>query len=227
MLDFVPGENEIEAWQSLVHVCRRWRTVVFASPRRLNLRLLGTSRRRVRDMLDVWPALPFVIRDYAFLSKGVDNIIASLEHGNRVCQIILLGVPGLDMERILAAMQKPFPEMMHLELHTYGQTVPVFPDSFLAASLQFFLLDGIPFPGIPNLLSSATHLVQLRLWDIPHAGYISPEVVVTALSTLSTLEEFLPWIPIPSVSPWPGKPTSTPNMLCPLRSHSILLQGGH
>ena len=32
--------REIESWQSLVHVCRRWRGLVFASPRRLNLRLV-------------------------------------------------------------------------------------------------------------------------------------------------------------------------------------------
>jgi hypothetical protein len=29
----------VESWQSLVHVCRRWRCLVFGSPRRLNLRL--------------------------------------------------------------------------------------------------------------------------------------------------------------------------------------------
>jgi hypothetical protein len=30
----------IEAWIPLVHVCLKWRDIVFASPRRLNLRLL-------------------------------------------------------------------------------------------------------------------------------------------------------------------------------------------
>ena len=42
---------EIEAWHTLVHVCRKWRSVVFGSPRRLNLRLLCTKRTPVREML--------------------------------------------------------------------------------------------------------------------------------------------------------------------------------
>ena len=37
---------------------------------------------------------------------------------------------------------------------------------------------------------SATHLVRLRLWGIPHSGYFSPEAIVTALSVLTRLESF-------------------------------------
>ncbi len=33
------------------HVCQKWRSVVFGSPRRLNLRLLCTKRTPVREML--------------------------------------------------------------------------------------------------------------------------------------------------------------------------------
>ena len=53
---------------------------------------------------------------------------------------------------------------------------------------EYLSLDGIPFPGLPKLLLSATHLVNLHLYDIPHSGYISPEAMVTALSTLTSLE---------------------------------------
>jgi hypothetical protein len=49
-------------------------------------------------------------------------------------------------------------------------------------------LEGIPFPGLPKLLLSATNLVELQLWDIPHSGYFSPEEIVTALSTLTRLK---------------------------------------
>jgi len=52
-----------------------------------------------------------------------------------------------------------------------------------------FELDGIPFPGLPKLLLSATHLVKLRLSDIPHSGYISPEAMVALLSVLSSLRK--------------------------------------
>jgi hypothetical protein len=31
------SKEEIEVWQTLVHVCQRWRNLVLGSPRRLNL----------------------------------------------------------------------------------------------------------------------------------------------------------------------------------------------
>ncbi len=31
----------------------------------------------------------------------------------------------------------------------------------------------IPFPGLPNLLLSATHLVVLHLWNIPNSSYLA------------------------------------------------------
>ena len=49
-------------------------------------------------------------------------------------------------------------------------------------------MEGIPFPGLPKILLSATHLVELRLEYIPHQGYFSPEAIVTALSTLTRLK---------------------------------------
>ena len=69
--------------------------------------------------------------------------------------------------------------------------MPVLPDSFLGGSaphLRFLGLMSFPFPGIPKLLLSATHLVQIRLWNIPHSGYISPEAMATCLSALTSLE---------------------------------------
>jgi hypothetical protein len=80
------GSRGIEAWQSLVHVCRRWRSLGFESPRRLNLQLLCTPQTPIKDALDVWPALPLTVwgdnRDMAL--SGTDNIIAALEQSNRV-----------------------------------------------------------------------------------------------------------------------------------------------
>lgn len=46
--------------------------------------------------------------------------------------------------------------------------------SFLGGSAPPRLRElWIPFPGLPNLLSSATDLVALHLLNIPHFGYIS------------------------------------------------------
>ena len=54
-------EESERAWQSLVHVCRRWRRIIFASPRHLKLQLHCTERTTARSTLDIWPALPLII----------------------------------------------------------------------------------------------------------------------------------------------------------------------
>ena len=191
------GKKEIEAWQSLVHVCQQWRRVVFGSPRRLNLRLVCTSKTPVRDMLTIWPAFPLFIMASVVDTSGVNNIIAVLEHRDRVRRIRVdfMDVPSLLSKRVSAAMQEPFPELICLVLSNYGMSRPMLalPDSFLGGSsprLQQLCLRGIPFPGLPKLLLSATHLVRLTLEDIPHTGYISPEAMVTALSLLTNLRRF-------------------------------------
>jgi hypothetical protein len=184
-------KGDIEAWQLLVHVCRRWRRIVFGSPCRLNLRLVGTSKTPARDTLDVWPTLPLLIDDNGCLSEGLDNIIAMLEHRNRVCQIKLRFHSSLLLEKIMAAMQVPFPELTHLVLSSYTETDLVLPDSFLATSaprLRHLTLRHFLFPALPNLLLSAAHLVDLHLRNIPRSAYIPPETVATLISTLTSLE---------------------------------------
>jgi F-box-like len=184
------GKTEIEAWQSLVHVCRRWRSVVFRSPRRLKLQLCCTPKTRSRDTLDIWPALPLVVAGNMALSSGTDNIIAALGQNNRVCQVILLDIAGWQLEKVLAAMQVPFPELTELRLWSHVETPRVIPDSFLDGSaprLRLLTLNSISFPGLPKLRLSATHLVRLYLYDIPHSGYISPQAMVALLSVLSGL----------------------------------------
>ena len=98
-----------EAWQWLVHVCRRWRGVVFGSSRHLNLRLLcppGTPR----GMLDIWPALPLVVKIYVS-RLGMDDIMSALGRSDRVCKIDLHYDSRSQVERVWAAMRDPFPEL--------------------------------------------------------------------------------------------------------------------
>jgi hypothetical protein len=180
----------VEAWQTLVHVCRQWRRIVFESPLRLHLQLVCTSKTPARDTLDVWPYLPLFIDDDAFLSEGVDNVVAALECSDRVDRIHLVDVGGSSMEKVLAAMQVPFPVLTHLTLHSNG-TVTALPDSFLGGSaplLQSLYLDRVPIPGLPSLLSHSAHLSRLCLNGIPRSGYFSPEEAVACLSTLTGLD---------------------------------------
>jgi hypothetical protein len=76
----------------------------------------------------------------------------------------------------------------------YNQTQPELPDSFLSGSaplLQSLTLSRIPFLGLPKLLLSCNDLVYLDLWQIPNSGYISPELMVTTLSTLTRLRSLI------------------------------------
>src|SRR5260221_3733506 len=74
-------------WRLLVHVCRRWRHIVFAATHRVDLRLVCTARTPVDKMLDVWPALPIVIRVKDLSGEIGDNIFGALEYNDRICEI--------------------------------------------------------------------------------------------------------------------------------------------
>jgi hypothetical protein len=176
-------------WRRLVHVCRKWRNVIFGSQHRLNLRLVCSDWRPVREMLDVWPPFPIVIHHFTRPNLGGDNLIAALERNDRVCQISL--ELDLQWEMVLDAMEQPFPALTNLTLLSDIEIAPVVPDSFMGGSaprLQDLRLERIPIPGLPKLFLSAIDLVRLVLHHIPHSGYISPEAMVTCLSTLPRLE---------------------------------------
>ena len=187
-------ESQILAWRTLVHVCRKWRNIVFGSPRRLGIRLCYKAILPLKETLGIWPPLPIAIWANTRKCWYDDNhIIAAFnsEHKDRICGIELWDFPSWQLEKVSAAMNQPFPALTFLVLGRGDETLPDIPASFLGGSaphLQTLILDHIPFPGLPILLLSATHLVKLCLWGIPHSGYISPEVMVNCLSALTRLE---------------------------------------
>ncbi|KAI9510208.1 hypothetical protein F5148DRAFT_623765 [Russula earlei] len=180
-------------WYTLVHVCQRWRYVVFASPRHLNLQLRYGGERPMSEMLDIWSVLPVVIGPAIYSSSIWGNITAFLdsEHYHRICEIHLYCIPTSHWEIFAAAMEKPFPELTSLHIWVEGDTATSVPDPFLGGSaplLQYLWLESCSFPGIPKLLSTSHHLCCLTLLDIPDSGYFSPQALVTALSVTSRLE---------------------------------------
>lgn len=180
-----------------MHVCRQWRNAVFSSPSRLDLRLGFRDRTPVREMLEIWPPLPIAIWVNGRDRWPMDNIVAALEHNDRICQSNLWSIPTWQWEKVLPAMQRPFPTLRRLHIWlvpSKNKAASVAPASFLGGftpHLQSLRLWSIPFPGLPTLLLSATHLVDLNLQTIPHSGYFSPEAMVTALSVLINLEKLL------------------------------------
>ena len=181
----------LDTWHTLVHVCQRWRNVIFGSPRRLDLQILCTDKKPVREMLDIWPVLPLVVLGYH--PTSVDSIIAALEHNDRVYKVHFGSSESSQVEEVLLAMQRPFPALTHLWLEAddeVDETLPVVPDSFLGGSapgLRTLWLCNLPFPGLPKLLLSATQLDELNFLNLSYSGYISPDVMATCLSTLTRL----------------------------------------
>ena len=143
--------------------------------------------------------LPLIIRNFDRIfydePSSLDNIVAALEHNDRVCQIQLRFFTISQLEHVTnsAAMHKPFPELTDLRLSIYGDDglTSILPDSFLggtAPRLRSLDLFNVPVPGLPKLLLSATHITHLDLYNIPRSGYIPPEVIATSLSALTGLE---------------------------------------
>ena len=198
IFDFYGDGEHTEAWRALVHVCQKWRNVVFGSPHRLDLRLFCTARSPVREMLDVWPQFPIFIsvngqgRHEPWGAASADNLIAALEQNDRICRLDLNYMPHKQLGKLLPAMEQPFPALTRLKLQLRSRTSCCVPDLLLGGSapphLQTLILDQIRFPGLPKLLLSATHLVHLRLWRMSHREFISPGEMATFLSVLTRLE---------------------------------------
>jgi hypothetical protein len=197
---WLPPEHTI-AWQRLVHVCQRWRDIIYGSPRYLDLHLHCSFETPFRKSYGRWPEFPLTL-DYDILNDygpNADDVVAALEHPDRVHRAILRvcsdsGVVG-DM---LEVMQAPFPALTHLDFTGPEPRDEVYddfllPDDFLGGSaprLQHLRFDEISFPTLPKLLLSARSLVFLELGRTnppTRLGYISPEAMVGGLAGLTKL----------------------------------------
>ena len=221
LTSFTGGRNLVEWrrswWHTLIHVCGKWRSVIFASPNFLDLKLVCVPYTRA-ELIGIWPPLPIIISSNSFPMPKDYDFDAAIMHHNRVCEIDL-HLTSIQLERWPLAMQVQFPALTHLSLtfhpdprdifHTEPRDRPLaraLPDGFLggfAPNLKALGLFYIPFPALPNLLLSATDLVDFTLWEIPHSGYISPEVLITALAVLVNLKYLMIGFESPESGPNP------------------------
>lgn len=203
--DTMDALNGTWGWHRLAHVCRRWRQIIFESQHSLDLRLLCTEKTPIRRTLDVWPPLPIIME--CRISRTIlqrhnqvteestgDDLVAALEHPDRIHQITVCGPTDLLLGKIASVMLEPFRVLTHLRLQVEScddsDTATALPDGFLggfAPRLQRVWLEGIPFPALPDILLSANDLVELRLDKIPDTWHISSGTLATALSKLPRL----------------------------------------
>jgi len=186
-------------WVPLVHVCRRWRQIIFSSVHRLDLRVLCKPQTRVSELLSFLPPTMLILVSNldapmpgpSLSLEDGNQVITAIEQRDRVRSIHLQGLSRPLLEQISKMMQQTFPTLKRLWLWSEYEVAPVLPEEFLggsAASMDSFWLKGIPFPDAPKLISTMNDLVYLRLEKIPSSGYVSPEAMVDALSTCSNLE---------------------------------------
>ncbi|KAH8979071.1 hypothetical protein EDB92DRAFT_428105 [Lactarius akahatsu] len=178
-----------QLWPGLVHICRKWRHIVFAAQQSLHLRLFCTHGIPVLKTLDCWPALPIVVQygGDAPAPEDEDNVVASLKQSDRVSSISLT-VTGSLLEKI-STIEGSFSELEDLVLVSRDNTRPTLPSAFRWGSrLRTLHLTSAPIPTLPELISHSTSLVDLQLHKISEVGYFSPDAFVGALSGMSQLQ---------------------------------------
>lgn len=82
--------------------------------------------------------------------------------------------------------------------------------------LRSFSLHRLAFPTFPKFVLRATHIVTLRLLDMPSSEYLSlsPEVMATCLAALPDLETLSIGFGLPPLSPIQMTPPVLPPLMC-------------
>ena len=180
-------------WYKLVHVCRRWRSLILASASHLGLSLLCTRRTPVADMLAHSPPLPLVI-DYAdkkrnFTPLEEEGIKLALRHHDRVRRIrFAMVVPCL--RALFSAIDKEFPtlEYLYIDPLTYSDKGLILPETFRAPNLRHLVLLNFALPVGSSLLATATGLVTFSLNFIPPSVSWHPPDCLNRVSSMPDLQ---------------------------------------
>ena len=183
-------------WPTLAYVCRRWRQIVFRSPKGLDLRLYCERGRPVSRSLDFWSAVPIVVRyggspsvpsDDPLSPEDEDDIVVALKQSGRVHSINLTITSSL-LPKFLT-IEEPFTELEELVLLSRNNVQLTIPGTFRwGPRLHRLHSTRISFPALPQLLSSSKDLVDLQLHEIPSIGYVSPKAFANALSGMTRLQ---------------------------------------
>lgn len=181
-------------WYKLVHVFRKWRHLIYASPSHLNLHLLCRNGTPVADMLHNSPPLPLTIKyqnTRATMAPGdEEGILFALQQRDRVRRIVL-HAPSQDLHKFLTALNEYFPTLEHLSILSTADDDArlVMPKAFQAPRLSHLTLLGVTLSAEPRSLTYTVSLVALSL-TIPRVlVYIPPEDLAAQLQSVPLLEE--------------------------------------
>jgi hypothetical protein len=191
------GWNLERWWYKPIHVCRRWRHLILASPTRLDLHLVCTYGIPVETMLSHSPPLlPLIIYYPAIPGKisaaDEESAILALQQHERVRRIHVVA-PTAVLCNLFKAMECDFPMLEKLSLHlsTESRAGLALPEKLLASLLRHLTLSNISIPMQSQLLRKAEGLIALRLWNVPASSEFNPAHLVTQLLRMTCLESLM------------------------------------
>ena len=161
--------NNKNGWFKLAHVCRKWRSVVLASPSRLRLRLYFDSNTPTRaGVVERFSHLPIIVNysDVIWGASALKRLSSALRYPNRVCSIAIWGSYDAS-DRVIEALDMLFPALESLELHNITSSVDriLQSPSFMTSiqSLRHLRLEGMLLTSVLPFLSVTRSLVDLTL----------------------------------------------------------------
>ena len=196
-------------WLMLIHVCPRWRNLIYGSWSHLDMCLLLTNDPPSMDTLSHLPPLPLIIhyldRTRTITRKDEGNMYLGLQQHDRVRQVVLQA-PSSKLRMWLEPMNKLFPILGELSLLSTAtdseKMSQALPELLQAPKLHRLSLHGISLPKGLSLISSTTALSTLSLTHIRESSYVPPGHLLARLQGLPHLEElsigFAIPIPLPS-----------------------------
>jgi hypothetical protein len=190
------GWNLERWWYKPIHVCRRWRHLILASPTHLDLHLVCTYGVPVETMLSHSPPLPLIIYYPAIPDKistaDEESAILALQQRDRMCRIHVTTLTAV-LCNLFKSMDCDFPMLERLSLHLSTETRAGLglPEKLQAPLLRHLTLSHISLPIQSQLLRQAENLITLRLWNVPPSSEFNPAHLVAQLLRMHHLEVLL------------------------------------
>jgi hypothetical protein len=190
-------------WHKLTQVCQGWRSLILASPSRLNLHVICAKDTPAADMLAHFPHLPLVVV-YKFEQgerlKHKQNILLSLQHRHRL-RSIHLNAKTTALQKMAIPWDEEFPLLVSLTIISEdisASTAFTLPKSFRAPNLRNLILRNVIIQTGTPILATSIPLTILILERIPTSAHIPPEYLVDLLELMPQLVILSVGFPLPT-----------------------------
>jgi hypothetical protein len=132
------------------------------------------------------PPLPLSVK-FSLDSLHLESISLALQYHDRVNSIEISQWSLADPE-MLMPLDKPFPMLESLSLHSRSHGIQMLPRNFVAPRLRSLFLLFVHTSAVSSLLINTTNLISLTIALIPSYDHLIPEYLVELISGLPRLE---------------------------------------